>query len=206
MAGGGAGGAGGDPGAVGPDGQPLPGRPEAPTPGIPTEPAPGLPGSPQVAVPGTAVSVAPGAPAPGIPTEPAPGIPTQPPPGQAAGGPQGPTVAVSGTIVYAGYKAGKIKITAFDGDHAVGTKTRPKVIAMGELDRPGAFTLQVAEGAGKVYIEASADEDGDGKPGPLDPQGKADRSPVTVGTSSVSGLTITLTKRDPPPGGRGEDF
>ena len=55
-------------------------------------------------------------------------------------------------------------------------------------------------GAGKVYVEASVDEDGDGRPGPQDPQGKADRFPVTVGDEGVDGLEIRLIKREPPPG------
>lgn len=197
---------GGDPGALGPDGQPLPGMPEEPTPGVPEEPTPGVPGSPPSATPGSVASVEPGSPRPGIPVEPAPGIPSEPPPGQGGGGPQGPTVAVSGEVVYAGWKAGRVKIAAFDGDHAASAGSRPKVIAMTELDRPGPFTVQVAENAGKVYFEASVDEDGDGRPGPLDPQGKADRFPVTVAAKAVTGLEIEVTKRAPPPGGRGADF
>jgi hypothetical protein len=45
----------------------------------------------------------------------------------------------------------------------------------------------------------------DGRPGPQDPQGKADRSPVTVESSPVSGLTVTLTRREPPPGSNTQD-
>ncbi len=201
---------GGDPGAaggaLGPDGQPLPGQPAEPTPGVPDQPPPGVPGSPPAATPGAIPSVAPGAPRPGVPTEPAPGVPTQPAPGQGGGGPTGPTVAVSGEIVFSAYKGGRVKITVFDGDHASAGGKRPNVVGMGELDRPGPFSVNVAENAGKVYIEASVDEDGDGRPGPLDPQGKADRFPVTVGNKPVSGLAITLSRRAPPPGGRGEDF
>ncbi len=200
----------GGPGApaavVGADGQPLPGSPEEPAPGIPEEPSPGLPGSPPAAVPGSMAAVQPGAPRPGVPKEPAPGIPSEPPPGQGGGGPQGPTVAVSGEVVFAGWTRGAVRITAFDGDHASGAGSRPKVIAVAQLDRPGAFTVNVAENAGKVYFEAAVDEDGDGRPGPLDPQGKADRFPVTVGEDPVGGLEIELTRREPPPGGRGAEF
>lgn len=193
---------------VGPDGQTQPGAPGEPPPGIPEEPAPGVPGSPSAPQPGAGAGAAvdPGAPRPGVPTEPAPGIPSQPPPGSGAGGTTGPTVKVSGTVVFAGWKGGRVKITAFDGDHGAAAGGHPKVIGMAELDRPGAFVVPVAQGAGKVYFEASIDEDGDGRPGPLDPQGKADRFPLTVAASAVEGLTITLVRREPPPGGRGEDF
>ncbi|MES2644790.1 MAG: hypothetical protein V4850_35210 [Myxococcota bacterium] len=204
--GGGPGGAAGAPVPMGPDGQPLPGAPGEPAPGVPDEPTPGVPGSPPLAVAGGASAVAPGAPRPGVPTEPAPGIPSQPPPGSGTGGPSGPTVKVSGTVVFAEWKGGRVKITAFDGDHGAAAGGHPDVIGMADLDRPGAFVLAVREGAGKVYIEATVDEDGDGRPGPLDPQGKADRFPLTVATAPVDGLRISLTRRDPPPGGRGEDF
>lgn len=194
-------------GEVGPDGQPLPGIPEEPAPGVPTEPPPGAPGAPPEAVPGSAAPVDPSAPRPGIPMEPAPGIPDQPPPGAgAAGAPLGPTVAVSGEIVYADWRAGSIRITAFDGDHALTTGKRPNVIAFADVDRPGPFLLNVPEKAGKVYIEAALDENGDGRPGPLDPQGQADRFPVTVAEKPVSGVEIRLKRREPPPGGRGQDY
>ncbi len=191
---------------VGPDGQPLAGAPVPPTPGVPDEPTPGVPGSPVAATPGSAAAVDPGSPRPGIPDEPAPGIPSQPPPGSGAGGPTGPTVAVSGEVVFAAWKGGRVKVSAFDGDHAAAAGGRPNVIGMTELDRPGPFVVAIAEGAGKVYFEAAIDEDGDGRPGPLDPQGNADRFPVTISDDAVGGLRIALTRREPPPGGRGEDF
>ncbi|MDP2314143.1 MAG: hypothetical protein Q8P41_14670 [Pseudomonadota bacterium] len=197
---------GGAPVPMGPDGQPLPGSPDEPTPGIPDAPTPGVPGSMPTPVPGASATVTPGAPRPGIPTEPAPGIPSQPPPGGGGGGPMGPTVKVSGEVVYPAWKSGRVRITAFNGDHGTTTGGRPDVIGMADLERPGPFVVPIAEGAGKVYLEASVDEDGDGRPGPLDPQGKANRFPVTVDTSPVDGLTIVLTRREPPPGGRGQDF
>jgi hypothetical protein len=185
---------GGPAGAVGPDGQPIPGVAEPPAPGDPSIPPPGgAVGDPTLPPPGGAV---------GVPSQPLPG--GAPPP--AGGAPLGPTVAVSGTIEYAAWKAGSIRITAFDGDHAVTSGKRPNVVGFGEIARPGPFTLNVTENAGKVYVEATLDEDGDGRPGPLDPQGKPARFPVTVGTEPITGLAIALKRRDPPPGGRGEDF
>lgn len=196
----------GAPTPMGPDGQPLPGAPDEPTPGVPTEPAPGAPGSPQLAVAGGAPAVKPGAPAPGVPVEPKPGIPSEPPPGGGGGGPKGPTVVLSGVVTYPDWKKGKVKISAFDGDHGTTGGGRPNVVAMAEVDKPGPFTIAVAENAGKIYLEAAIDEDGDGRPGPLDPQGHATRFPVTVAAKPVDGLEILLTRRAPPPGGRGEDF
>lgn len=196
----------GAPTPMGPDGQPLPGAPDEPAPGVPSEPSPGAPGSPQVATAGGAPAVKPGAPAPGVPTEPAPGIPSEPPPGGGGGGPKGPTVVLSGVVTFPEWKKGKVKISAFDGDHGTTGGGRPNVVAMAEVDKPGPFTIAVAENAGKIYLEAAVDEDGDGRPGPLDPQGKASRFPVTVAARAVDGLEIVLTHRAPPPGGRGTDF
>ncbi len=206
----------GVPGAA--EGAPAPGIPEEPKPGVPSAPAPGAPGAPGAPVaptpgqgaagllpPGVLPPGVAGSPPPGIPSQPTPGIPSQPPPG---GGfaTNGPTVSLSGTIVFPSYKNGKVRITGFNSDHAANTRSRPDVIGMAEIAAPGPFTMTVPQNAGKIYLEASVDENGDGRPGPLDPQGKADRFPVTAGTAPVTGLTVTLTRREPPPGGRGTDF
>ena len=66
----------------------------------------------------------------------------------------------------------------------------------------GTFTLKVPAGTGKLYLEAVIDEDGDGRPGPQDPRGTADRYPVTVKTSDVADVLIRLVKHEPP-GGKG---
>jgi hypothetical protein len=54
------------------------------------------------------------------------------------------------------------------------------VLSVQNLERPGAFSLAVPKSAAKAYVEAAVDEDGDGRPGPLDPQGQADRYPVIM--------------------------
>lgn len=188
-------------------------RPGEPTPGVPAEPTPAAPGTPQPGMPATPQpvpgapqgDVQPGEPTPGIPDPPKPGIPSQPPPG-GGGGPMlmdGPTAKVSGNVIFSAWKAGTVRVDAFDGDHTR-PGTQPKIVATLRLEKPGPFSLDVPLKAGKVYIEAAIDEDGDGKPGPQEPQGTADRYPVTV-SGDVSGLSVTLTKRAPPPGGKNKD-
>jgi hypothetical protein len=170
----------------------TPVSPGQPTPGVPAQPAPGAP--PNVGV-GDA-----GSPAPGVPSEPAPGIPDEPPPGnpfEGAGAPGG--LEVTGTIEYAGFRKGPIRLTAFDADHSAGAGGHPKVVGFGTADAPGPFTLKVPANAGPIWIEATIDEDGDGRPGPLDPAGLAERSPVTVGASPVSGVRIVIARHEPPP-------
>lgn len=181
---------------------------DAPAPGVPAEPTPGVPGSPQ---PGTPGAVEPGvaaAPAPGTPVEPTPGIPVEPSPAN-PGSPQpgsGPMVTISGTVEYAAWTRGEVRITAFDADHSRPSPSPPKVVGAGTVERPGPFAISVPEGAGKVYVEAAIDEDADGRPGPLEPQGRASRYPVTVGDDPIGGLTIELQKREPPPGTVQERF
>jgi hypothetical protein len=206
-------------GSSGPDAANNPGVPEEPKPGDPSIPPPAggaTPTAPATAgTPGGVVTPAPpgspGALAPGIPEEPAPGDPnTPPPPGGAtplqplpgSGGlvVRGPSVDVSGLVAYEGWRTGKVKITAFDGDHSAASNKHPKVVGIAEIDRPGAFSMKVPASVGQIYVEASVDEDDDGRPGPLDPQGQADRFPVTVGTDPIDDLTITLQRREPPPG------
>lgn len=185
-------------------GEPTPGDPGAPPPGDPGAPPPGDPGVPP---PGDV-----GAPTPGIPDAPKPGIPVQPKPGQPGEAMviTGPSVTVTGKVEFPAWRVGSVRIDAFDGDHSK-HGTQPGIVATTKLDRPGDFTLTVAQGVGKIYIEASIDEDADGKPGPQDPQGRAERYPVTVGADAVTGLRIVLTKQPPPPGGgkdkgRPDDF
>lgn len=197
----------GDPGAPAQPGG-APGQTGEPTPGIPEEPAPGKPGEPAPAQAGAPTPGAPGGqqagvadpPKPGIPVPPKPGAPGTPPPDD------GPTVVVSGTITYPAYTKGTVRITAFDGDHTLHTSTPPKVVGSAEATQPGAFEMKVPLNLGRIFLEAAIDEDGDGHPGPLDPQGQADRYPVTVKEADISGLTITLTKRAPPPDGGKGDF
>jgi len=160
----------------------------------PTQPKPPEPG-PAEAQPGGTGD--PSAPAPGVPEEPKPGVPTEPPPG--GGAAAGPTVEIHGTATYENWKAGELRITAFDKPQAPKGGDRPKVIAFTRADRPGPFTLKVPEGVGDVWIEVSIDEDGDGRPGPQDPQGMT--GSVHVGTSTVDGVEVELTRREPPPGG-----
>lgn len=185
----------------------VPGVPAQPSPGVAS---PGSPGVPGAVTPGVPSEPTPGVAAPttaGVPDAPAPGIPVAPKPAP-PGTPQpssGPQVALSGTIDFNAWTAGHVRITVFDGDHSRPSATPPRVLGMAEVARPGPFTVSVPLGAGKVYIEGSVDEDADGRPGPQEPQGKADRYPVTVGSDPVSDLVVTLDRRAAPPTGEKRD-
>lgn len=178
---------GGVPGAAGsaPVAADAPDRVHAP------DPPKGVPVEPKAAPPG-----APGGGPPGGPNGGKPGDPGAPPP------PSGPTVKLSGVVVYPTWTRGSVRVDVFDGDHTV-HGTHPGVVASTSLARPGPFSVAVPQGAGKVYVEAVVDEDGDGRPGPQDPMGTAERYPVTAGDKDVTGLSVTLVKHAPP-GGEGK--
>lgn len=196
---------GGNPGytpGVAPD-EAAPGRPSGaaadpggaqPLPGVPVAPGtPGAAGTPGVPVAGSQ----------GVPTEPTPVIVADPKPAP-PGTPQpnaGPQIIISGTVTFSTYKAGDVRITVFDGDHSKPSTSPPRVLGMAEIAGPGAFSVAVPENVGKVYIEGSIDEDGDGRPGPQEPAGKADRYPLTVGVAAIKGVAVELNRIAPPPSG-----
>jgi hypothetical protein len=117
----------------------------------------------------------------------------------------GPTVVVGGVVEYSGWKRGVVRVDAFDGDHTV-HGAHPGVVASARLPKPGPFSLLIPQNSGRIYVEAVVDEDEDGRPGPQDPRGTADRYPVTVGDEEVSGLTVKLVKHEAPGGGGKGDF
>lgn len=193
-------------GVVGP-GEPVPGVPVEPLPGVATPGSPGSPGEVRPGVPGEPVPGVAPATAAGVPSAPAPGVPVAPKPAP-AGAPQpnsGPQVAISGSVQFDDYKRGSVRVTVFDADHSKRSATPPRVLGVAEVAAPGSFTVNVPVGSGKVYIEGSVDEDGDGRPSPQEPQGKADRYPVTVGSTLVTDMVIVLERRAPPPSGEKRD-
>lgn len=144
------------------------------------------------------------APTPAPAPPPAPGTPPAPAPGE-AGAPPPPggeaSVTVRGVVVLPDHKGGPIRIDAFDGDQraASGGGPRPGVVGMARLEAPGPFTLQIPASTSQVWLGAFADEDQDGKPGPLDPEVWYAGNPLTI-TPDAPELTLVLQRRDPPPG------
>jgi hypothetical protein len=58
--------------------------------------------------------------------------------------------------------------------------------------------VQVPKSAGKVWISAYNDANGNGRPDGEDPRGFAEHSPVDVEGADVDGVVVTL-KYDPQP-------
>lgn len=187
------------PSAVAPE-QPAPVAAAAPSPVAPGAPAPGAPSDPAPGDPGVPVPGDPGAPAPGDPDAPTPGVPDQPAPG--VPGADGPTVALAGTVAVEGWSGGPIRIDVFDGDQraAAGSAKRPSVVAQATVDRPGRFEVRVSTSAGRVWVGAFADENGNGRPDPRDPSGWYDRNPVLV-DGDQGDIRLQLEAAPPPGGG-----
>ena len=162
-------------------------QPNAPKRGTAAEPKPVKPPEPSPADPG--------APKPGSADQPKPVQPGQPPPPGEAGG-----IALSGVVVLDDHKGGQIRVDVFDGDQkaASGGGKRPGVVAMARLDSPGPFSVSVPAGTDRVWIGAFADEDQDGKPGPLDPEVWYAANPVSL-KADTADIQLVLERRAPPP-------
>lgn len=173
-----------------------------------------------------AASVGPGgggAPA-GGPAPPPPG--GEPPPGQPGGGqpgggqpgggqpggqpaeggmqpsdPSGPMVSVSGSVNYAAWTGGMVRVDVFDGDQT-NFSQRPRVLAMEQLTRPGPYRVSIPAGSGRIWISAFNDSNQNNRPDPRDPTGFHAGNPVTVGDKDVGGVDVVLEVRPPPADGQ----
>ncbi|HCH65913.1 MAG TPA: hypothetical protein DFR83_24135 [Deltaproteobacteria bacterium] len=121
--------------------------------------------------------------------------PKPPPPPDEVGG-----FKLQGTVVLNDHKGGTIRVDIFDGDQkaASGGGKRPGVVAMARMESPGSFEVNIPANTDKVWIGAFADEDRDGKPGPLDPEIWYGGNPVSV-TADTDGIQLILERREPPP-------
>jgi hypothetical protein len=158
-------------------------------------PARGTPSEPAKVQPASPAPAAPGDPSPGQTEAPKPVQAQPPPPPGTVGG-----TTLAGTVVLPDYRSGTIRVDVFDGDQraASGGGKRPGVVAMARLEAPGPFSVQVPADVREVWIGAYVDEDGDGRPGPLDPEVWYKGNPVDVSSGSPE-VELVLVRREPPP-------
>lgn len=158
----------------------------------------GRPGTPATPGPGQASEPPPGegvAPPPGTATAPPPGTPSGP---AGPGGDDQPRVVITGEVRLPDYEVGKVRLDVFDGDQKNLDGPRPSVVAVVELERPGAFSIEVPASAAQIWIGAFIDEDQNGRPGPQDPSGWYLGNPVAT-EGGASGIIIDLVRQPPPP-------
>lgn len=159
------------------------------------QPAPGKPAEPKPVQAADPPPANPGQPSPAKSTGPQPGASKPPPPPDDAGG-----FKLSGAVVLDDHKGGTIRVDIFDGDQkaASGGGQRPSVVAMARMESPGSFEVTIPATTSQVWIGAFADEDQDGKPGPLDPEIWYGGNPVAI-TADTNGIELVLERREPPP-------
>jgi len=172
-------------------------------------PNPGQTAPPQAGDPGQPGAGSPIQPPPGAPNQPQPGVPEDPTPG-APGAPQdqtapatapedGPSVTLKGRVRYAEYKSGKVRVDVFDGDQRDFSK-RPGVVGWAELTAPGDFEVTVPTSAGKVWLSAFNDANGNGAPDDMDPTGHLEDNPIRLSDDTLTGLVIDLEYNPRPEG------
>jgi len=119
--------------------------------------------------------------------------------------PAGPTVNLSGNISFDDYTRGTIRIDVFDGEHhGGGGAKRPSLVTSLTVSRLGRWSVDVEESLGQVWIEASNDENENGRPDPKDPMGRCSRNPVST-KKDATGLKIHIERREELDG-RGDDL
>lgn len=162
----------------------------------PAEPRRVQPGDPAPAAPSEPSPGAAAEPTPGRPAEPTPVAPEAPPPTAE----RGPTLR--GTVVLPEGVEGTVKVDVFDGDQRAASQggSRPRVVGVARLDGAGSFSVRVPPGVDEVWVGAFADTDGDGRPGPSDPQAWFAGNPVRL-DPAPSPIELRLEVAGPPPGG-----
>lgn len=105
----------------------------------------------------------------------------------------GSGVSVSGTTSYAGSQKGTIRVD-FLRQGAQGTG--PELVGSLTLKEFGPFSVEVPPSLGKVVIVAYIDANGDG-PSEGEARGHAPLDRYEIGTSSITGVDITLSDELP---------
>lgn len=111
----------------------------------------------------------------------------------------GDFITISGTIDASNPKGNLIRIDIFDGDQRnIGGK-RPSVVVSTTVDGGPEFEIFLPKKDQQLWVGAYIDEDGDGRPGPLDPSGWYEGNPIS-GASNKDDIVLTLgIPNDAPP-------
>jgi len=111
----------------------------------------------------------------------------------------GDFITIKGTIEANNPNGKPIRIDIFDGDQRnIGGK-RPSVVVSTTVDNGPTFEIFLPQKEQQLWVGAYIDEDGDGRPGPLDPSGWYSGNPVS-GNKNQEGITLVLgIPNDAPP-------
>jgi hypothetical protein len=109
----------------------------------------------------------------------------------------GPFITIKGTVGVEKWSGKQIKIDIFDGDQRKIGGTRPSVIVSEVVNTVGSFEIDLPKSDKQLWIGASIDEDGDGRPGPSDPSGWYQSNPIS-GQENHRGINLVLDVPDDP--------
>ena len=111
----------------------------------------------------------------------------------------GEFITISGTIKANNPNNKPIRIDIFDGDQRnIGGK-RPSVVVSTTVESGPQFEIFLPKKEQMLWVGAYIDEDGNGRPGPLDPSGWYGENPIS-GESDHSRVVLTLgIPNDAPP-------
>ncbi len=111
----------------------------------------------------------------------------------------GEFITISGTIDAKNPNDKPIRIDIFDGDQRnIGGK-RPSVVVSTTVEAGPEFEIFLPKKEQMLWVGAYIDEDGNGRPGPLDPSGWYSNNPIS-GESDHSRVVLTLgIPNDAPP-------
>lgn len=111
----------------------------------------------------------------------------------------GEFIKISGTIEATNPNNKPIRIDIFDGDQRnIGGK-RPSVVVSTTVEAGPQFEIALPKKSQMLWVGAYIDEDGNGRPGPLDPSGWYSGNPIS-GESDHSRIILTLgIPNDAPP-------
>ena len=109
------------------------------------------------------------------------------------------SLLLSGTIDAKKSNNKPIRIDIFDGDQRnIGGK-RPSVVVSTTVEAGPEFEIALPKKSQMLWVGAYIDEDGNGRPGPLDPSGWYTENPIS-GESDHSRIILTLgIPNDAPP-------
>ena len=111
----------------------------------------------------------------------------------------GEFITISGTIKANNPNNKPIRIDIFDGDQRKIGGKRPSVVVSTTVESGPQFEIFLPKKQQMLWVGAYIDEDGNGRPGPLDPSGWYGENPIS-GESDHSRVVLTLgIPNDAPP-------
>ena len=103
----------------------------------------------------------------------------------------GDFITLKGTIQAENPNNRPIRIDIFDGDQQNIGGTRPSVVVSTTIEAGTTFEIALPKEDQMLWVGAYIDEDGDGRPGPIDPSGWFAGNPVS-GSTDRNGISLIL--------------